>query len=1092
MSKKTLHIIAIPLLMAGFVPAGAVAAPAGVGELLTQAKYWQGKGRGDLARKAYNRVLTIDPANKEARAGLSGGAPAKPQPVPQRVAPVKAPQAVASAPVAPRKAVVAPRPVADRSGAARLEGFRALDAGQLKIAGTRFTSALSANPSDADALGGLGIVRLRESRFSDARDLLSKASSLGSPAKWAEALDAARFYAGMDAARSALAAGKADQAEKLAQALAASSFADRDSAKGLLASIYEQQGRHTEAADLYRQLGDKGGATNGGAAGNALRNQAMAALNGGDAVEAERLLREGMGVSSADPWISYDLANLLIQQGRPSEADALVRSLAYSDDPQPLYAAALILNKSGRTADAAAVMGRIAPGRRTQEMRNFASGLDVLGTIQQAKVLAGRGAQGHALASLRQAADARGLSVDRMGALAQAMLDLGDTMGAAQVARNAVNAPATDAGSYDAVVRVLAKTGQDSLAMTTVQKATAMAGSSIAAKNGIADLNATLAVSQAERLRQTGQFAAAFDTLQGAWNAAPGNVGILVALGQLYQSGGMHGQAVQAYRMALADNPTDKAVLIGLIDAASSAGDTRTAKDTTVLALRAHPDDHEIYMAASRMAQARGDYSQAVKYMKVARTLYLQKTNGASTFSSGNPFVGMQQGNNPFRAMPQQQQMANPFALGSGPVPIPVPVEGGRTPAYSPIAYNAPAVPAFGGGEAPVSDFGDPVLAEMDRQLQDSQTDSGPRVDVDTGYRSRTGETGLSRLSEISGSATASTDLAHGRVGLTARAVSLDSGRPTGSSLARFGTNATAEALGIVAKLPSVLAQADTQHASGVEFTASYESDLIKASVGSTPLGFSKSHITGHAEIRPRLSVHSSARIWADRAPVTDSIVSYAGTSDPRTGLRWGAVMKTGGGVSLSYDRDGNGVYADASYSHYDGTAVRDNEGIQANVGGYLRAWQDAHSNVSVGFNANFQNFDNNQNYFTYGHGGYFSPQSFISINFPVRYAHEKDGLKVSASVAPGHQSYDQQSEALYPTEGGAQGVLDYLKTQNSDVRSRYDSASKTGFGMAASASAYYSLSPSTRVGGDMSLNTFGEYKEFKTLVGIRQQIGGK
>src|SRR3546814_13347591 len=94
----------------------------------------------------------------------------------------------------------------------------------------------------------------------------------------------------------------------------------------------------------------------------------------------------------------------------------------------------------------------------------------------------------------------------------------------------------------------------------------------------------------------------------------------------------------------------------------------------------------------------------------------------------------------------------------------------------------------------------------------------------------------------------------------------------------------------------------------------------------------------------------------------------------------------------------------------------------------YLRAWQNARSGVSVGFNVNYQNYDNNQNYFTYGHGGYFSPQSFLSVNFPLRYWTNDGPMSIQASVAPGSQSYDQQGEPVYPTEPGAQGVLAFLQ----------------------------------------------------------------
>jgi hypothetical protein len=54
-------------------------------------------------------------------------------------------------------------------------------------------------------------------------------------------------------------------------------------------------------------------------------------------------------------------------------------------------------------------------------------------------------------------------------------------------------------------------------------------------------------------------------------------------------------------------------------------------------------------------------------------------------------------------------------------------------------------------------------------------------------------------------------------------------------------------------------------------------------------------------------------------------------------------------------------------------------------------------------------------------------------------------------------------------------------------VRNYYDSLSKTGFGMSAQGSLYYKISPATRVGGEVSYNTFGTYDEFRSMLGIRQ-----
>lgn len=1118
---KKMSCVGLPLLAMAMLPRLAIADVPGVAPLLQQARYWQARGRHNLARQAFSRVLSIDPDNAEAKRGLAGNVPQSqprpaPKPVPnQRPAP---PAQVTAAPKARPSQDTAPAwTVRDRAGEARAAGFRALEAGELDVASARFRLALTANPDDADALGGMGIVRLRKSEFTQARELLGKASRVGSAGKWAQALESARFYADLGAARAARDKGDLAQAEQLASGLTQSGFSEKGPALSMLASIYERQGRYNEAAGLYRRLGQNG-AKASSAQVSAIRNEARAARDAGDDARAEQLLRTAIASAPDDPWVAYDLAGLLQEQARESEQDALIRQLAYSDRAESLYAAALILDRSGRTADAHAVAARIPEGQRTTEIRNFLAGLNISAIVAQARAAAARGAQDQALALLRQASESRGLSADRMGALAQAMLDLGDVRGASQLATQALDAPAANAGAYDAVVRVLARTGQDGLATNAVQKASALGGPSLQGRRSIGNLKATLTASQADRMRAAGQYAPAFDILQAAWNEAPGNQELLFALARLYQSGGLNMQAAQTFGMVLALRPTDRDAMVGLIDTASAAGDFVSARAVAKRAIEAHPADYQVFLAAARMARARGDDGEAARYFKTGKALYLRGTGmeQGGMMAAGNPFAVIPQSNNPFRVAVAPP--LNPFQAGNGPpaakdgytqpmaYAAPQPADAGYAMPAGNAASNGTVpsgrAPGAVGASMPPHYYGyslggavavpsDPVLADIDRQLQDAGVRSGLRADVETGYRSRSGETGLSKLREMSGSVQLSAEAAGGRIGAKAMAVVPDSGRPIGSGLARFGTNATPEAIAIVNRQPSQLATAETQHFSGVAITASYVSKLLKAEVGTTPLGFPKNHLTGKLEVTPRLSAGASARIWAERAPVVDSIISYAGTDDPRTGAFWGAVMKSGGGLSLSYDRNGNGVYADGSYYHYDGTGVRDNDSIEVNAGGYLRAWQKAHMSALVGFNVNYQNYSNNQNYFTYGHGGYFSPQSFLSVSFPVRFWSVNGPVSVQASLAPGYQSYDQPGEPVYPADAAAQGQLDDLKTLNSDVRSRYDSLSKTGFGLSASGSVYYQVSSNTKLGGELNINTFGEYKEYKTLFGLKQVVGG-
>jgi len=450
-------------------------------------------------------------------------------------------------------------------------------------------------------------------------------------------------------------------------------------------------------------------------------------------------------------------------------------------------------------------------------------------------------------------------------------------------------------------------------------------------------------------------------------------------------------------------------------------------------------------------------------------------------------------GGAPAAYIPAQQQTYPAPVFGGGntgwggaaalPAPAPAPAAPGGWGA--PAAAPAPAVPGY-----PMAYSGDPVMAQIQSEIAQMSQDSGPRVDVQTAYRQRSGETGLSKLDEIKGSAKMSTGLMGGRVYAKAEASVIDAGTPKGSGLARFGRNATPEAVGIVAQKPSALVNADSQHNSGVAFAAGYEDDTFQVEGGTTPIGMGKAQLTFRAAATPKLGQNLRASVFAERKPVTDSIVSYAGTRDPVTGEYWGRVMRTAGGLGLSYDDEGSGVYAEGRYYRLRGENVVKNSGYEANAGGYLRAYRGQHSSVTAGLNVNYQAYDKSQNYFTLGNGGYFSPQSFISVGFPVSYAYDDDRLEARASFTPGFQSYSEDESPLYPTDLVAQAQLDNLKALNDDVRSNYDNLSKTGFALSAAGSLYYKVGQNTRVGGETGYSTFGSYKEFRGMLGVRQSLG--
>ncbi|WP_157220064.1 cellulose biosynthesis protein BcsC [Flavisphingomonas formosensis] len=1145
------------------------AAPAGVAELLDQARFWKSKGRDDLANQVYRRVLTIDPGNAAARAALSQQSP-PPAPPPAAAPAAPAPtrmQAAQPKQPSPRQPA-APVAAADTAGDMRAAGFKALEADDINTAATRFQAALKRRPNDPDSLGGLGLARLRAGRFAEARDLLSRASRAGSPDKWSDALQSASFFAGLRQAEAARDAGKLADAESQARQLASSGYKDANLASSLLADVLGRQGRYAEAAQVYRDVAaansGRGGRQSTQQAeqmqGKASLAQAMQAAASGNVGAAEGMFQQAVTANPDDPWTRFEYARFLLGQGRTAAGDSVMQPLSVKTSPDALYASALYLSQSGREGAAVAMMKRIPEDQLTLEMKRFVLQQQTVAAIAQAKTLAGRGRQQEALSGLRLIASNDNLPVATLGSLADALYQLGDTAGASALIQRALALPQAEPDAYQGIVRVLAKTGQDQQASGIVQQMMGNAGQTGNGTQAAGKLNAILAAEQGDRLRQQGQYASAFEVLQSAWATAPNDPDLLGSLARLYQAGGMNGQAMQVYDMLLRQHPDDVNALIGMADASTGAREFGRAKQAITAAGQRQPNNVDVYLAAARMEQAQNNNGAAMRYLKQARALYLRQQtalpNGGA-FPMANPFLA---GGG---AVAQAPVPVNPFALsatppktggygepGAGPwgggptMPAPAYMGGGGqaapwgggsqsspfgSPLSTPVASSSagnpwsgavPAQPSWSGGSAqpmasaqswgaPAQDWGgggvpsglqnrsgapaitDPTLRQINNDIEALAGEAGTTVDVQTRYRQRTGETGLSKLRDVGGTVTVSTGFAGGRVSASASPVVVDSGRPTGSGLARFGYNPTIEAQAIVDKVPSPLVQAETQQDSGVAFDVGYQNGAFKADVGSTPIGFSKTQIQGGVSVSPKLSQDVSAKLFGERRPVTDSVVSYAGTKDPVTGQTWGNVMRSGGGASISYDHAGTGVYADASYYRYDGTNVKKNSSYQVNIGGYLRAYRSANSNFTIGANINYQSYANDQNYFSFGHGGYFSPQSFVSLSFPMHFDTKfGSGWKINADFAPGYQSYKQDAVGLYPTDAAAQAKLDALKAQDNDVRSFYDSISKTGFGYALDAGVNYQFGANTQLGGDIKVNTFGNYKEFQTMLHLKQVIG--
>ena len=1024
----------------------AVAQNNSAAELVRQGDFWRARGRNDLADQAYNRALQLDPNNAAARRGLSGPAPAQqePRPLVRRDAEVRS-DAAPSPAAAPRSnRTSATSSAADRAGRLRVAGYAALERGELNTAANQFEQALSMNGRDADALGGLGIVRLRQDRFRDARDLLERASQSGGASRWSEALASARFFAGLEDAGNKVDAGQIAQAQTALQGLIASaSDAEQKSLAAVqLGDLLLEQGRFSEALTAYSQasIGQPQVAYKIALA------EAGEASAAGDPVRAEGAYRRAIESGGAtDPWARYAFAGFLLEQGRRSDAAAIIQPLETSSQLDGLYAAALYYSQADRASDAARILNRIPEASRTAEMRALDAEIRFIDIERQAKAMAAAGRLSDAIEMLGRY-DSTSASVGQQLRLAGTYYSMGLTDRAGVLARSAAQQPTLASSQVEPLVRLLAQTGQDDLALQVIQRSTGGNGNSTAASN----LYSVLAVSSADRLREQGLHAEAFDVLQSGWSLAPQNTDILVSLGRLYMAGGMSEEAVQVYGMALQRSPTNASVLSALADAQSARGEHGKARDTYRRLLRQTPDDVEAYLTAARIEQAAGDRRAARRLLEQAQRL------GAPQLADGNAFTV----NNPFRTagQPIAPVQANPF--------MPDTLRASSRSSQQ-LAVRTP----------------------VQQALADLTDDEAPRLDATIQARSRSGEGGLSNLSTLSANIKGTVPAGRGRVGLAIQPTVIDAGDMNRSGRARFGRNATAEALAIVAQEPAVLAANDSQYASGVVISASYEDENFQIDVGTTPLGFERTDAQGGFTWRPRIGANGAFKVFAERRPVTDSVLSYAGAVDPVSGEVWGSVMRTGGGFGMSWERDGTGLYGDVAYRVYAGQGVQDNNAIEMNLGGYRRLYTGDQLNVTAGLAMNYQAFDENLSYFTLGHGGYFSPQSFVSLAFPVDVRWQSGDWTINANITPGYQTYQQDMALLYPLDPTAQGQLDALKLLNNDVRSYYDSQNRSGFAFSGGLEVWQRLG-TTSIGGEARMNTFGNYDEYRMELKIKQPFG--
>ncbi|NIF93459.1 tetratricopeptide repeat protein, partial [Burkholderia sp. Cy-637] len=485
--------------------------------------------------------------------------------------------------------------VADSArGRAIGDGFAALDRNDLATARARFNAVLAGAPNDADALGGLGIVELKQEHFREARNDLERASRGGDPSRWRDALKSAGYWSDTgdalvaqnrgDVAKAkslfehAIATDPSEPAAQLmlgelllanrdprgaeqAYRMALRRQADNpDAIRGLVGAL-AAQGRGDEALQFANQLTTEQQAKAGGLErlrGTAEAAQARAAEAQGDLGRARSLFEDALVGSPDDPWLRLDLARIYVRQGAVASARSMMDGLlaAHPDMPDALYAGALLAEQTHDYGDGLRMLDRVAPARRTAAMGELQRRLWLAQQSALAGQMAQRGQNAQALAMLRAAEPMAQADPAMMGQLAGGYLAAGDPAHAMQLVQGAMAAAPADLGLRLQYANLLLANHQDGLLGDEMRRLQATPMS--AAQHAEFDrINLAIVVRRADLVRQGGDLAGAYAVMAPWLAAMPEDPDLQGALARLYTSAGDPANALTCYRIALRRNPGD-------------------------------------------------------------------------------------------------------------------------------------------------------------------------------------------------------------------------------------------------------------------------------------------------------------------------------------------------------------------------------------------------------------------------------------------------------------------------------------------------------------------------------------------------------
>ncbi len=328
---------------------------------------------------------------------------------------------------------------------------------------------------------------------------------------------------------------------------------------------------------------------------------------------------------------------------------------------------------------------------------------------------------------------------------------------------------------------------------------------------------------------------------------------------------------------------------------------------------------------------------------------------------------------------------------------------------------------------------------EAEQQLRSLESGYSGWMGGDGSFNFRSGDLGYDRLASLEAPFEFSAPLGyHARFTIVAKPVFLDSGQADGTSIITvqesttsgrslvtiptpLGTDTnTGPTTGTTTTTPTPPPQ---QNAAGVGGEIQLSFPHLAVAAGYTPLGFLVSNWNARGNWRP---ANGPFTLTVSRDSVKDTQLSYAGLRDPGTaslsfpGTIWGGVMANQANIQYARGDAMSGFYVGVGGQYLTGYQVETNSRFDGTGGAYWRVKTiPEYGNLSIGANFFGMHYAHNEQAFTFGMGGYFSPQAYFLANIPVTWSgHYMTKWHYEILTGLGVQAFQQDSTPIFPLAG--------------------------------------------------------------------------